>query len=152
MRVNLAPRPWNLHRIKKNLHRGHAILQPVTTFLELCVSTLRTGGHANTLSNCDHVSQIVRAATYAQEPCCSSSKLNMCVSSMHKGHAKISLRKQKNAFQLRPRENRHSCAVVSSASRVHDDGMDSHGGLEVTIRQTESKKKKTTQQLRETDP
>ena len=30
--------------------------------------------------------------------------------------------------------------------------MDSHGGLEVTIRQTESKKKKTTQQLRETDP
>ena len=28
--------------------------------------------------------------------------------------------------------------------------MDSHGGLEVTIRQTESKK--TTQQLRETDP
>ena len=29
--------------------------------------------------------------------------------------------------------------------------MDSHGGLEVTIRQTESKKK-TTQQLRETDP
>ena len=32
------------------------------------------------------------------------------------------------------------------------NGMDSHGGLEVTIRQTESKKKKTTQQLRETDP
>ena len=30
--------------------------------------------------------------------------------------------------------------------------MDSHGGLEVTIRQTESKKNKTTQQLRETDP
>ena len=29
--------------------------------------------------------------------------------------------------------------------------MDSHGGLEVTIKQTESKKK-TTQQLRETDP
>ena len=29
--------------------------------------------------------------------------------------------------------------------------MDSHGGLEATIRQTESKKK-TTQQLRETDP
>ena len=31
------------------------------------------------------------------------------------------------------------------------NGMESHGGLEVTIRQTESKKK-TTQQLRETDP
>ena len=32
------------------LRRGHAILQPVTTFLELCVSTLRRG-HAAPLRN-----------------------------------------------------------------------------------------------------
>ena len=41
--------------------------------------------------------------------------------------------------------NNNTCEAVLEME------MDSHGGLEVTIRQTESKKK-TTQQLRETDP
>ena len=40
---------------------------------------------------------------------------------------------------------------LSGLFKVPTMEMDSHGGLEVTIRQTESKKK-TTQLLRETDP
>ena len=43
------------------------------------------------------------------------------------------------------------CAQHVAEVEEPDMEMDSHGGLEVTIKQTESKKK-TTQQLRETDP
>ena len=40
----------------------------------------------------------------------------------------------------------------STSSSWNGMEMDSHGGLEVTIRQTESKKKQNYPQLRETDP
>ena len=69
------------------------------------------------------------------------------VHAVHDAHA-LSLTR---VATFRERHNRRGVGRMVGACLCGWNGMDSHGGLEVTIRQTESKKKKTTQQLRGTD-